>query len=236
MEQIFIVIAVVIFWIFKGVAGSQRRVPGQDPYDSEPLGGPIDISGAARQKGLESQQRAIEALQRWEEKQGLSAGEKDSGRAVVAEAVPAASRTRVGRPATIRSSTTAASQRKEAFADIARMLDPGQPAGGTPARRSHFEVSTPDTPPPGQAVPRTARPATERRPSDAALRRERASKEAAARKEAAERESAAEKKATAAGWGERPAPPSILARIESLPFAARAIVYSEILGRPRSLS
>jgi len=235
MEQVFIVIAVVIFWIFKGVAGSQRRVPGQDPYDSEPLGGPIDISGAARQKGLESQQRAIEALQRWEEKQGLSAGEKDSGRAAVAEAVPAASRTRVGRPATIRSRTTAAGQRKEAFADIARMLDPGQPAGGTPARRSHFEVSTPDTPPPGQAVPRTARPATDRRPSDAALRR-RALKDEALRKEAAAQETAAAKEATPARWGDRAAAPSILARIESLPFAARAIVYSEILGRPRSLS
>jgi len=235
MEQVFIVIAVVIFWIFKGVAGSQRRVPGQDPYDSEPLGGPIDISGAARQKTLESQQRAIEALQRWEEKQGLSAGEGDAGRAAVAEAVPAASRTRVGRPATIRS-RTAASQRKEAFADIARMLDPGQPPGGTPATRSRFEVSTPPTPPPVQAVARTTRPATDRRPSDAALRRERAKKDEAARKEAADRETAAEKKATAVAWGDRAAPPSILARIESLPFAARAIVYAEILGRPRSLS
>ncbi|MCK5489974.1 MAG: hypothetical protein KAI98_08290 [Gemmatimonadetes bacterium] len=62
------------------------------------------------------------------------------------------------------------------------------------------------------------------------------SKEAAARKEAAAQESAGAQEATATGWGDRAAPPSILARIESLPFAARAIVYSEILGRPRSLS
>ena len=227
MEQVFVIIAVVIFWIFKGVAGTQRRVPGQDPYDSEPLGGPIDISGAARQKTVESQQRAMEALQRWEEKQRLAGGYGGPPQAG-AEAVPAAARTRVGRPATTRS-RAAAGQRKEAFADIARMLDPAQDSGATPARRPGFEVSTPASSPPDREAPR---PVADRRPSDAATRRDAAHKDEEARREIAAEQSSAATKARK----ERVAKASGLAKLESLPLAARAIVYGDILGRPRSLS
>ena len=228
MEQVFVIIAVVIFWIFKGVARTQRRVPGQDPYESEPPGGPIDISGAARQKTLESQQRAMEALQRWEAKQGLSGGKGDPAHAASAEAVPAAARTRVGRPATTRS-RSAARQRKEAFAEIAGMLDPAQASSATPARPPSFEVSTPASSPPDREAPR---PVSDRRPSDAATRRDAAHKDEEARREiAAEKSSAATK-----AQKERAAKASGLARLESLPLAARAIVYAEILGRPPSLS
>lgn len=220
MEQVFVIIAVIVFWIFKGVAGTQRRVPGQDPYDSEPLGGPIDISSTARQKTLESQQRAMEALQRWEAKQGLASGESGPGRAAGAGSVPATSRTRVGRPATS-SLRAAARQRREAFADIARMLDPAQASGATPA---------PASPPPDREAPR---PVADRRPSDAALKRDAAHKVEEAHRETAALEAAADAKA---GKTVQTAPLSSLARIESLPLAARAIVYSEILGPPRSLS
>ena len=173
MEQVFIIIAVLVFWIFKGVAGAQRRVPGQDPYESDPLSpdAPRDVVGATRQQTLEGQQRAIEALQRWEEEQGLSAGERDPARSASADLVPAASRTRLGRPA-MTSGPTAARHRKEAFADIARMLDSGQPAGRTAAKRSGFQVSLPATPSPGEEAARTARPVADRRPSDAAVRRD----------------------------------------------------------------
>jgi len=228
MEQVFVIIAVVIFWIFKGVAGTQRQVPGQDPHDSEPLGGPIDISGAARQKTLESQQRAMEALQRWEAKQGLSGGKGDPARAASAEAVPAAARTRVGRPATTRS-RSAARQRKEAFAEIAGMLDPAQASSATPARRPSFEVSTPASSPPDREAPR---PGADRRPSDAATRRDTAHKDEEARREIAAEQSSAATKARK----ERVAKASGLARLESLPLEARAIVYAEILGPPRSFS
>jgi len=237
MEQVFIIIAVLVFWIFKGVAGAQRRVPGQDPYESDPLSpdAPRDVVGATRQQTLEGQQRAIEALQRWEEEQGLSAGERDPARSASADLVPAASRTRLGRPA-MTSGPTAARHRKEAFADIARMLDPGQPAGRTAAKRSGFQVSLPATPSPGEEAARTARPVADRRPSDAAVRRDAAREEEAAHKEADAQESAAAQRAAAAGRVDKPSTSSVLARIESLPFAARAIVYSEILGHPRSLS
>jgi hypothetical protein len=230
MEQFFVIIAVIVFWIFRGVAGTQRRVPGKDPYDSEPLGGPMDISGTTRQKTLEAQQRAMEALQRWEAKQGLSAGKSDPGQAAATRSVPATSRTRVGRPAQISSRTTAARQRKEAFADIARMLDPEQAPGVTTARRSRFEVDAPQSPPPDRVPPRRT---AERRPSDAAVKREAAQKEEKAHREMAAQEAAAGEEARRTA---RAAPPSGLARLESLPLAARAIVYAEILGRPRSLS
>ncbi len=219
MEQVFVIIAVIVFWIFKGVAGTQRRVPGQDPYDSEPLGGPIDISSTARQKTLESQQRAMEALQRWEAKQGLASGKSDPGRAAGAGSVPATSRTRVGRPATT-SLRAAARQRREAFADIARMLDPAQASGATPA---------PASPPPDREAPR---PVADRRPSDAAMKRDAAHKVEEARLAIAAEQSSVATKARK----ERAAKASGLARLESLPLAARAIVYAEILGRPRSLS
>jgi hypothetical protein len=224
MEQVFIILAVLLFWIFKGVAGGQRRVPGQDPYDgdSSSPGGPRDIAGATRQKTLEAQQVALEALQRWEEKQKLSSGYGGPAQAAPGS-VPAASRTRIGRPAAI-TGRGAERQRREAFADIARMLDPGQPAGSAPARRSSLEVSTP------------ARPVADRRPSDAAMKRDAARKDEAALKEAAAQESAASQEARASGRSDKVATPSVLAKLESLPLAARAIVYSEILGRPRSLS
>jgi hypothetical protein len=228
MEQVFVIIAVVLFWIFKGVAGTQRRVPGQDPYESEPLGGPIDIPGTARQKTVESQQRALEALQRWEAKQGLSAGKSDPERAA-SGSVPAASRTRVGR-ASSSSRREASRQRREAFADIARMLDPAQASSATPARRPGFEASAPVSVPHVREAPRRV---SERRPSDAAIRREAEHQVEEAERATAVREAAADAKA---GRSSRAAPPSGLARLESLPLAARAIVYGEILGRPRSFS
>lgn len=212
MEQFFVIIAIVVFWIVRGVAGNQRRLPGQDPYDGESVGpgGHIDISGTAKQKTLESQGRALEALQRWEAKQGLS---RDPGESAQPESVPAAARTRVGRPAPT-SGRAAARQRKEAFADIARMLDPGQQT--SPA-------------------PREAKPAAVRIRSDAALRRDSVREDEAAQEEAASLRVAA-REAAGSGRDEKAGPLSTLARLEKLPLAARAIVYSEILGRPRSLS
>lgn len=229
MEQFFIIIALVVFWVFKGVSGTRRRVPGQDPYDSEPPRGPIDIPGAARQKTLESQQRAMEALQRWEEKQRLAGGYGGQPQ-VTAEAVPAASRTRMGRPAAIRKRTTAARQRKEAFAEIARMLDPAQDSGATAVRRPRLEVSAPASSPHDREAPR---PVADRQASDAAMRRDAAQKDSEARREIAAEQSSATARAPK---NRRAAAASGLARLESLPLAARAIVYAEILGRPRSLA
>ena len=216
MEQFFVIIAIVVFWIVRGVAGTQRRVPGQDPYDGESVGpgGHIDISGTAKQKTLESQRRALDALQRWEAKQGLSRDQGGAAQPERLDSVPASSRTRVGRPATGRA-RAAAQQRKAAFADIARMLDPGQQKSSAPA---------------------AAKPAAVRIRSDAALRRDSVREDEAAQEEAASRKAAAVQETAASGRARKAEPLSALARLEQLPLAARAIVYSEILGRPRSLS
>ena len=116
MEQVFVIIAVIVFWIFRGVAGAQRRgLPGQDPFEDfgSGAGGPMDISGATRQQTLDAQERAIEALRRWEAKQGLSRREQGAAAPIATEAVPAASRTRAARPARIAGRTSGRAEAQE---------------------------------------------------------------------------------------------------------------------------
>ncbi len=167
MEQVFIIIAVLVFWIFKGVARAQRRVPGQDPYESEPLSpaGRPDVVGATRRATPEAQERAIEALRRWEEKQDLSTGQEVSRSD---ESVPAA------REAGARSPET-------------RDDRPSRSMAPEPARPEPVERDRSTTSPDAYSLS-----------GSSAL--------------------------------------GALSRIEALPLAARAIVYSEIFGRPRYLS
>lgn len=239
MEQVFIVLAVLVFWIFRGVAGAQRRVPGQDPYESDPLSpdGPRDVVSATRHQTLEAQQRAIEALQRWEEKQGLSAEKAGpAGPGGDPAGVPAASRTRVGRPAAI-SVSGANRQRREAFADIARMLDPEQSADRSPRGKHRFEVDVPAEPVPSAPVPSTPTPSTPApRASPGATEKIPTRVPARDPESGAMRQSLDARKSEPAAGARRAAALSSLARIEALPLAARAIVYAEILGPPRSLS
>lgn len=222
MEQFFVIIAFLIFWVVRGVAGAgKRRLPGEDPYSDTGPGGAIDITGATRNKTLEAQQRAIEALQRWEARQGLSPGREATERPA-SPAVPAASRTRVGRPAST-TSRRAARERKEAYADIARMLDPGeQPRRGS-RDRPRFEVRKEAPPQPTDPAPRPARADRETPWKSPPVPAEEPRKPGTDTKAArpGSQASSAEKQ---------------LARLERLPLAARAVVYSEILGRPRSLS
>ena len=228
MEQVFVIIAVVVFWIFRGIAGGQRRgVPGQDPFEDlgGGAGGSRDIAGATRQQTLEAQERAIEALRRWEAKQGLSRREQGTAAPAATEAVPAASRTRAARPARIASRTTAGQKRRKAYADIAQMLDPGPSAGQASPHRQRFEVA-----------PRAESEATSDRASSALWdagvkegdRHESAGAVAASRRER-------NKPGAAVAPVARSSRKSGLPKLESLPLAARAIVYAEILGRPGSL-
>ncbi len=217
MEQVFVILAVVIFWIFKGAAGTQRRLPRQGDYDDSDHRGPIDITGETRQRTVEAQNRALEALQRWEEKQRLAGGYGGPPRAEQ-ETVPGVSRTRAGRPATFGDRTTASRRRKQAYEEIARLLEPEKAPARRATGRRLFAVDRSEASPEARSEPASPTPPTERRPSPAAQRR------------AEERARPAARPAAGA------ASPPALARLESLPLAARAIVYSEILGRPRSLS
>jgi len=229
MEQVFIIIAVLVFWIFKGVARAQRQVPGQDPYESEPLSpvGRPEVAGTTHRGAAtaEAQERAIEALGRWEEKQALSSGEEVSRRD---ESVPAASRTRVGRSTTFLGRAEER-PRKQAYGDIARMLDPsrlGERAVALQVRPS-VETHVPAAPP---AVRETGARTSETRDDQPS----RSVAPEPARPEPAERDrsTTSPDAYSLSGSSARGA----LSRIEALPLAARAIVYSEIFGRPRYLS
>lgn len=239
MEQVFIILAVLAFWIFKGVAGAQRRVPGQDPYEGDPLSpdAPRDVVGATRQQTLEAQQRAIEALQRWEEKQGLSAQKAGPAGPGDPAGVPGGSRTRVGRPAAT-SIRGGARQRKEAFADIARMLDPAQSADRSPRSKHRFAVDVPAEPAPSTPTASVPAPSTPEPGASWGATDSRSLRGHPARdpETGAMRKSMAARKREPAARAHRPSTLSSLARIEALPLAARAIVYAEILGPPRSLS
>jgi len=186
MEQVLILIAVVVFWIFKGVARAQRRVPGQDPYESEPLSsdGRPDVVGATRRGTAEAQERAIEALRRWEEKQALSSGQEVSRRD---ESVSAALRVRPS-------------------------VETPVPAAPPAARETRARTSdTRDDQPSRSVAPKPARPGPAERGDSTAS-------------------------PDAYRLSSRSSAGGALSRIEALPLAARAIVYTEIFGRPRYLS
>jgi len=227
MEQVFILIAVLVFWIFKGVARAQRRVPGQDPYESEPLesAGRPEVVGATRRGTAEAQERAIEALRRWEEKQGLSMGQEVSRSD---ESLPAASRTRVGRSTTFLGRAEER-QRKHAYAEIASMLDPSR-QGERPAAlrvRPSVETPAPAAPPPARETVARISDTKDDQPSPSVAPKP-------ARPEPAEPDRSTT--SSDAYRLRRSSARGALSRIEELPLAARAIVYTEIFGRPRYLS
>ncbi len=227
MEQVFILIAVLVFWIFKGVARAQRRVPGEDPYESEPLSpaGRPEVVGATRRGTAEAQERAIEALRRWEEKQGLSSGREVSRRD---ESVPAASRTRVGRSTTFLG-RAAERRRKQVHGDIARMLDPSRQGERAVALQVRPSVETP--------APAAPPPARETGPRTSDARDDQPSRSVTPR--SAKPEPAEPDRSTTSSDAyrlRRSSTRGALSRIEALPLAARAIVYTEIFGRPRYLS
>lgn len=228
MEQIFIVIVVLIFWIFKGVARAQRRVPGQDPYESEPLdhAGSPDVVRATRRGTVEAQERAVEALRRWEEKQGVSPGQEVSRRD---ESVPAVSRTRVGRSTTFLG-RAAERRRKQAYGDIARMLDPSMRGERAAALRVRPSVEMP-----APAAPAPAASETGPRTSD--TRDDQPSRSVAPKPSKLEPAERGHSTASRGAYSlSQSSARGALSRIEALPLAARAIVYSEIFGRPRYLS
>jgi len=234
MEQVFVILAVLVFWIFKGVSGAQRRVPGQDPYEIDPLSpdAPRDVVSATRHQALEAQQRAVEALQRWEEKQGLSGEQESQAGPGDPASVPAASRTRLGRPAMI-AGREANRQRKEAFADIARTLDPAQAAEWSPRGKHRFAVEVPAEPAPSTPVPTAPEPGAAWGAADSRSLRGHPARDP---ETGTMRKSMAARKRKPVAGAHRASAQSSLARIEALPLLARAIVYSEILGPPRFFS
>lgn len=220
MEQFFVVIAIVIFWIFRQAsAGARRGRPGASPFDIL-TGGESDEpnDGAAlRSRSADANLRALEALQRWEARQRAGEARREDAKAASRtsptrrEPPPTPPR---GRPPRVTIARGAAErERKRLQADIASMLDPA----GTPRFR--------------------ARPRVERsRREPAPLVEQSSPAEAAVRQPTLESAEAprARLKQPAGRAPRKSAPEAALARLERLPLAARAIVYGEILGRPKA--
>lgn len=214
MEQFFIVIAVLVFWVFKQASsGQRRRFPGEDAHES----GPLTKSGLDASLE-EANRRAMEALRRWEEKQGLGKADPETFSSsprrspTRREPLPRATRERTPRVTLARRSVER--ERKKAYADIAQMLDPKD----TPRFRLGAHAET------DQRTPKPARAAAEAQAQAPAAAPQRPADSDAYRQ-------------TTPGERTRgkTGPEAALASLERLPLAARAIVYAEILGRPRYL-
>jgi hypothetical protein len=141
---------------------------------------------------MDAQERAIEALSRWEEKQGLSRREQGAAVPTAVEAVPAVSRTRAARPSPHKQRFKVPTPAEATAAAMDRASSASWDAGAKEGDR-HESADAPA----------------------AASRRKRSKPEVKAARAA--------RKAGLPG-------------LETLPLAARAIVYGEILGPPRSLS
>lgn len=242
MEQFFIVLAVVAVWIFRGVAGASRRTPGEGS-DGGSLGpgGSIDVTARTRQRSLEAQQRAIEALQRWEAKQGLGVRDPQERESPgPAPSVVATERTRTARPAQFSRRTTAERKRQEAYAEISRMLDPAQSGRRSSAERRGFEVPR-KVDPALEVAPAPPRVVSLEDPEQlaalAARRLRSSSSEAVSGASSPDDRPQVTRlgKPKRGGGGRRATARAGLPRLEGLPLAARAMVYAELLGPPKSL-
>lgn len=204
MEPFFLFLAIVIFYVVRGAVRSQGRA-GIDPHDRPP------DESVTSERMVEAQERALAALQRWEARQGLGEG---AGRRTRSLSRERRDYRESSSPLRIRELGPEASSaaplredRRQAYAEIARLLDPER----RPARR----------PAPG---PAEARPVADGREAPRAAVEGRRLRSSRRDTSPIDSESAAV-----------PTPrdrQSPLARLERLPLPVRAIVYAEILQRP----
>jgi hypothetical protein len=115
MEPVFIFLAIIIFAVVRGATRGQRQRPGIDPFDR-----PHDVTGDTNERVVEAQERALEALRRWEARQGLGGRPDDAARPRFGDHREAT------RPAPIRR------ERREAYAEIAQLLEPNRRASRCP--------------------------------------------------------------------------------------------------------
>ncbi len=233
MEQVFVVLAVIVYMLFQGAARAGRR-PGTG--EDEPR------SGSPADEQAEAQERAMEALRRWEARQ-RAATETPPAEPVSTRAGPPV---RAPSPPRPRSSATqpAGRSRREAYEAIADMLGRRAPVPPVPedetVRSLETLVSAEETPrrrrPPakGRVVPGERRRTPSPRPERVSSVRRRARGEGeGVPVDAAPRRAAVSR--SDADRGERRRGAGGLDRLEALPPLERAVVLAEILGPPPSL-
>jgi hypothetical protein len=192
MEPVFIFLAIIIFAVVRGATRGQRQRPGIDPFDR-----PHDVTGDTNERVVEAQERALEALRRWEARQGLGGRPDDAARPRFGDHREAT------RPAPIRR------ERREAYAEIAQLLEPNRRASRSIPRRQ---------------------PVSRKQEADGLV----PSAAAPVERPRRVRNAAPDPVAQSAARGSRSPARSPLARLEGLPLAARAIVYAELLRPPRA--
>jgi len=74
MEQFFVILAIAVFWLIRGGAQARQRrdegAPDWEPFESEGTG-PAALEESIQAMELRAEQRAAEALHRWEARQAL---------------------------------------------------------------------------------------------------------------------------------------------------------------------
>lgn len=221
MEQIFVVLAVIVYMVFQGAARARR---GQGPVEGPPR--------TPDEEQIEAQERAMEALRRWEERQRTAAAAPPpEPEPPVARPVPIPSRTRgaeYGQRGVYESAGAklpgAKRGRRESYEAIAGMLARRQPVPPVPAEE---DVRSLESLVSAEEMPRRLRAPVKGRVVSGLRRRAPVARAARRARQAP----APADSGTAVG--RRGA--SGLRRLEALPPLARAILLAEILGPPASL-
>lgn len=235
MEQVIVIVALVIYWIFRGAAQTRKRTPDGHAGEAPLTRGGLDDAIE------DAQQRAVEALQRWEARQRSETRPFPESAVPVKREAPGAPASPVRRTV---SGRQAERERREVYADISRMLDPAARAETRGRRRGSLRVRTPREPREpavskwDQGVGREAgREAGDEAgkdvPGPTLVQRRRIARAEA--RSPGMRATAAKTGPSSPGAGRKAGPQALHERLERLPMAARAIVYSEILGPPPGL-
>ena len=213
MEQVFVVLAVIVWMLIQGATRTRRR-PGSG---SEPL------PRAAGDEQADAQERAMEALRRWEARQRAAGSSPDDFAGAPIEPPGRRPEPPRRRPLV---SEPAGRSRREAYEAISEVLGRRTPVPPVPEDES---VRSLETLVPAGETPRRRRPPSKGRVVAGERRR--------APVPRPERVSAVRRRARAAAEETTPArsPSRGLGRLDSLPPLARAVVLAEILGRPPSL-
>lgn len=216
MEEVFLIVAILVYWLFRGVVGGQgqRRHPGGDADSSLGTGPPS--AGPPTDAHREAQERALEALRRWEEEQRRRSPAREG--AAIAETVRRAPARRTAMRVPAEQGDVGETAARDGFREIARMLGRRlEPARAGPEPAALEEVARPRTP--GKAA--------ETVPGTRASRR---------RQERGAEVTIGEAPAFGRRERETGRAARVLRRIEQQPLLRRAMLYAEVFGPPRGLS
>lgn len=205
MEQVFVVLAVIVYMLFQGAARAGRRSgAGGEPPPRAP-----------EDEQADAQERALETLRRWEARQRAAADPKpgERGRREAHAAIAGMLGRRVPVPPVPEDETVRSLETLVSAEETPRRLRAPAKGRVVPGERRRAPAPRPERVP---AVRRRARREGEEAPGGAASRRSGVPPAGSGR----------ERRGRGGGG---------LDRLDALPPLARAVVLSEVLGPPPSL-